>query len=153
MRKNIYSTLLFAVLTTGAVWATVAHIADRHNDRQQEKVKPSENLILQSPAPTVHYPLLKAEGNADGVPYGLNLMGVTDKKVQLSWISPEPVDGYFDDFENHTDFAINSAGNIGWSYIDADNVNTYTWQACSFPTQGQKMAFVVMNLRAVKRNV
>lgn len=145
MRKNIYSTLLFAVLTTGAVWATVAHIADRHNDRQQEKVKPSENLILQSPAPTVHYPLLKAEGNADGVPYGLNLMGVTDKEVQLSWISPEPVDGYFDDFENHTDFAINSAGNIGWSYIDADNVNTYTWQACSFPTQGQKMAFVVMN--------
>lgn len=144
MRRNKYSALLLAALATGAVWATVSQTADRH-DRQQEKVRPSESLMHQAPAPRVHYPALKAEGSADGVPYGLGLMGVTDKTVQLTWISPEPTDGYFDDFESHEDFAVNSAGNIGWSYIDADNKSTYTWQACTFPTQGQKMAFVVMN--------
>lgn len=144
MRRHIYSTLLMAALTTCAVWATVENVI-KHDDRQQEKVKPSENLIACAPARLVHYPTLKTEGSTDGVPYGLSLMGVSDKTVQLSWISPEAVDGYFDDFENHEDFAINSSGNIGWSYIDADNKNTYTWQACTFPTQGQKMAFVVMN--------
>lgn len=32
---------------------------------------------------------MKVEGNAEGVPYGLQLMGVSDKTVKLSWISPE----------------------------------------------------------------
>lgn len=32
---------------------------------------------------------MKVEGNAEGVPYGLQLMGVNDKTVKLSWISPE----------------------------------------------------------------
>ena len=144
MTRNKYSALLLAALASGAVWAAVSGTADSR-DRQQEKVRPAENLMHQAPAKRAHYPILKTEGSADGVPYGLSLMGVSDKTVQLSWLSPEKTDGYFDDFESHEDFAINSSGSIGWSYIDADNVNTYTWQACTFPTQGQKMAFVVMN--------
>ena len=132
-------------MTCGAVWASVDALTDGKKG-EGEKVKPSENFVAQSrKAPVVRYTKMKVEGNAEGVPYGLQLMGVNDKTVKLSWISPEKTDGYFDDFENHQDFAINSAGNVGWSYIDADNNNTYTWQACTFPTQGQKMAFVVVN--------
>ena len=72
-------------------------------------------------------------------------MDVDDKQVSLSWLSPEQTNGYWEDFENHDDFQINSPGNIGWQYIDGDNALTYTWAACSFPNQRQKMAFIVMN--------
>ena len=145
MKHYKYSAILLAAMTCGAVWASVDALTDGKKG-EGEKVKPSENFVAQSrKAPVVRYTKMKVEGNAEGVPYGLQLMGVSDKTVKLSWISPEKTDGYFDDFENHQDFAINSAGNVGWSYIDADNNNTYTWQACAFPTQGQKMAFVVMN--------
>ena len=145
MKHYKYSAILLAAMTCGAVWASVDALTDGKKG-EGEKVKPSENFVAQSrKAPVVRYTKMKVEGNAEGVPYGLQLMGVNDKTVKLSWISPEKTDGYFDDFENHQDFAINSAGNVGWSYIDADNNNTYTWQACTFPTQGQKMAFVVVN--------
>lgn len=141
-RQTILSVML-AAMAGGVVWASIGshkgHAAD------SEKQKPTASILAQKPLSRAHYAPLKAEGNADGVPYGLNLMGVTDKKVQLSWMSPEPIDGYFDDFENHQDFEINSTGSIGWSYIDGDNTNTYTWQACKFANQGQKMAFIVMN--------
>lgn len=73
------------------------------------------------------------------------LTSVNDKAVTLRWNNPEPINGLFDDFEDHTDFAINSPGSIGWQYIDADNAATYTWTATSFPNQGQKMAFIVFN--------
>lgn len=145
MKRYKYSAILLAALACGAAWASVNALTDGKKGNS-EKVRPSENLMVQTrTAPTVRYTKMKLEGSADGVPYGLNLMGVSDKTVKLSWISPEATDGYFDDFENHQDFAINSAGNIGWSYIDADNSNTYTWQACTWPGQGGKMAFVVMN--------
>ena len=145
MKQYKYSAIVLAAMTCGALWASVTALGDGKKG-ESEKVKPSEDFIAQTrKAPAVHYTRMNVEGNAEGKPYGLQLLGVTDKKVNLSWISPEPMDGYFDDFEGHQDFAINSAGNVGWSYIDADNNNTYTWQACSFPAQGQKMAFVVMN--------
>ncbi len=73
------------------------------------------------------------------------LTSVNDKSVSLRWNNPETINGFFDDFESHTDFAINSAGTIGWQYIDADNASTYTWTAASFPNQGSKMAFIVFN--------
>ena len=146
MKPNKYSALALAAMTCGVVAASVGSFTNsRHKTAaSDEKVRPTQGLVEQAPVSRAHYTALKAEGN-NGVPYGLQLDGVSDRTVSLSWISPEPVDGYFDDFESHSDFEINSAGSIGWSYIDGDNQNTYTWQACVFPNQGQKMAFVVMN--------
>lgn len=85
-------------------------------------------------------------GAADGVPYGLHLVGIDNKTVTLQWNNPEPMDGYFDDFEGHSDFVINSPGSVGWDYLDMDNAETYTWSATSFPNQGNKMAFIIMNV-------
>lgn len=111
-----------------------------------EKVKPAQELLKSSARRTVlDYTPMLLTGSEDGRPYGLTLGGVSDKEVTLGWLSPEPTDGYFEDFEGHDDFAINSPGSIGWSYIDADNKYTYTWQACAFPNMGQKMAFIIMN--------
>ena len=111
-----------------------------------KKVKPKQ----VAPPPTAQswktLDRLSLEGAADGVPYGLHLVGVEDKTVTLQWNNPEPMDGYFDDFEGHSDFVVNSSGNIGWDYLDMDNAYTYTWTATSFPNQGGKMAFMVMNV-------
>ncbi len=111
-----------------------------------EKVKLAESYyagLQQTEQPT--YPQMVLAGAADGIPYGLRCDGVNDQTVRLSWNTPEAVDGYFDDFEDHDDFAINSAGKVGWSYIDGDNKLTYSWSATSFKNQGKKMAFIVMN--------
>lgn len=141
--KTKHYTILTLLLTAGMVYATQG--TDRKQPRS-EKVKPAENFSAKA-ASTMNtdYPLLTAEGSEDGIPYGLRTAGVNNKEVKLTWLSPEKLDGYFDDFENHTDFAVNSPGSIGWTYVDADNKNTYTWQACSFPNMGGKMAFIVMN--------
>lgn len=117
-------------------------------DRKQaspEKVKPAPGFSAKVNVRAKAYPQLRTEGAEDGVPYGLQVNGVSDKSVSLSWLSPEKTDGYFDDFEDHTDFEVNSPGSVGWSYVDGDNRRCYTWQACSFPNMGQKMAFIVMN--------
>lgn len=53
--------------------------------------------------------------------------------------------GLFDDFEGHDDFAINSAGDIGWTYIDGDKDDTYFSPNFEYPNMGQPMAFIVMN--------
>ena len=146
MKRNKISALALAAMTCGVVVASVGSIANGKQLKKtsSEKVRPTEGLTSLAPVSHAAYTPLKAEGN-DGVPYGLQADGVSDRSVSLSWISPEPIDGYFDDFESHSDFEINSTGNIGWSYIDGDNQNTYTWQSCVFPNQGQKMAFIVMN--------
>ncbi len=146
MKANKITNLLLATAVCGVAWASMGAFTDNahKNVGDSEKVRPSQGLASLAPISHAHYTPLKAEGN-NGVPYGLKAEGVSDRAVTLSWISPEPVDGYFEDFESHSDFEINSAGNIGWSYIDADNKSTYTWQACTFPNQGQKMAFIVMN--------
>lgn len=90
-------------------------------------------------------PVAQAPSATAAAPMHLTLEGVDDHAVTFSWHSPEAINGYWDDFEQHTDFAINSPGSIGWQYIDGDNRNTYTWNAGTFPGQGSKMAFVVMN--------
>lgn len=123
----------------------VAAIADGRNDGKREKVKPAENMPAKVDTQRSPYSLINLSGSEDGRPYGLRLMGVSDKEVSLSWNTPEATDGYWDDFESHDDFVVNSPGSVGWQYIDADNALTYTWQACTFPNQGQKMAFIVMN--------
>lgn len=55
------------------------------------------------------------------------------------------VAGLFDDFEGHEDFAVNSAGDIGWTYIDGDGVDTYFSPNYEYPNIGLPMAFMVMN--------
>ncbi len=140
MNRHTLLSIALGAAACGAVWAGSAIAGDG-----TEKQRPAADAVAKAPVSTAHYASLKADGSADGAPYGLTLTGVSDKTVQLRWLSPEPVDGFFDDFEDHADFEINSAGTIGWQYIDADNENTYTWQACKFRNQGQKMAFIVMN--------
>ncbi len=142
MNRHILSSIALAAITGGVVWA--ASLPSSKTDGN-EKQRPTDELLAKKPISRAHYTRMKAEGNANGAPYGLSLKGINDKEVSLSWISPEATDGYFEDFEEHTDFEINSPGSIGWSYIDADNANTYTWQACKFLNQGQKMAFIIMN--------
>lgn len=141
LNKHLISSLAVA----GFALCAAAAISDRLTDNRPEKVKPATVLPTAATTKAAPYPALATEGSADGIPYGLRLMGVSDRQVSLSWLSPEPTEGYFEDFESHDDFTINSPGSIGWQYIDADNANTYTWQACTFPNMGQKMAFIVMN--------
>ena len=146
MKPKKISTLVLAATACGVALASVGSFTNsqRKKAADPEKVRPTQGLTGISPLKRAAYTPLKTDGN-NGVPYGLQMTSVSDRTVSLQWISPEPTDGYFEDFESHTDFEINSTGSIGWSYIDADNQNTYTWQACAFPNQGQKMAFIVMN--------
>ena len=142
MRLKKYMLSLLAVAGCAVC---VAAIADGRNNDKQEKVKPAENMPAKVDTQRSPYSPMNINGAEDGRPYGLRLAGVNDREVSLSWNTPEPLDGYWDDFESHDDFVINSAGSVGWQYIDADNALTYTWQACTFPNMGQKMAFIVMN--------
>lgn len=123
----------------------VAAMTDGRTDDKQERVKPAATQPAKVNTQKSAYSRLNTDGAEDGIPYGLRLMDVNDREVTLSWLSPEKTDGYWEDFETHNDFQINSPGSIGWQYIDGDNAATYTWQACTFPNQGQKMAFIVMN--------
>lgn len=112
-----------------------------------EKVKPQH---VAPPPAVAQYASAKAQTNATAKSQALakivpTLEAVNNKAVSLRWNNPEPINGYFDDFESHPDFAVNSAGSIGWQYIDADNADTYTWTSASFPNQGRKMAFIVFN--------
>lgn len=143
MKRYKYPLFLFAALVCGAAFALQpsATTGDNHDD----KVKPKAAVAAKTAKARHHYTTLKTAGADDGAPYGLSLLSVDDKQVELSWLSPEATDGYFEDFESHADFEINSAGSIGWTYIDGDNVQTYTWSAVTFPNQGEKMAYIVMN--------
>lgn len=71
--------------------------------------------------------------------------GATADSKVFAWNYP---DVFFDDFESHADFAINSPGSIGWQYIDGDGVETgavynYTWDGLGSP-----MAYMVFNASA-----
>jgi hypothetical protein len=141
-RNKIYTYLIPAIAAAVVGWAYAADDATP----ALEKVKLPQRVAKANTARArVSYPKMALTGAADGIPYGLRTLEIDDRAVTLSWISPEAVEGYFDDFESHEDFAINSPGNIGWSYLDADNRDTYTWAYCTFPNQGSKMAFIVMN--------
>ena len=130
------------LLVTGFAWATSQSL---RTEKKMEKVKPVVGFSAKVQRATSQVPQLLVDGSEDGVPYGLQLQSVNDRKVKLSWLSPEPLDGYFEDFESHPNFEINSPGSIGWSYVDGDNRVNYVWQACTFPNMGEKMAFIVMN--------
>ena len=147
MKPNKITSLLLAATAVSLAWASVGSFKSgigAKND-ESEKVRPSQKLMEKALHIKAATPMQALAQDANGAPYNLRLTSVNEHTVSLAWTSPEPVDGFLEDFEGHNDFAINSPGSIGWTYIDADNKPTYTWQACTFPTQGQKMAYVVMN--------
>lgn len=147
MKPNKITSLLLAATAVSLAWASVGSFKSglgAKND-ESEKIRPSQKLMEKALHSKAATPMQALAQDANGAPYNLRLTGVNEHTVSLAWTSPEPVDGFLEDFEGHNDFAINSSGSIGWTYIDADNKPTYTWQACTFPTQGQKMAYVVMN--------
>lgn len=147
MKPNKITSLLLAATAVSLAWASVGSFKSglgAKND-ESEKIRPSQKLMEKALHSKATAPMLALAQDANGAPYNLRLTGVNEHTVSLAWTSPETVDGFLEDFEGHNDFAINSSGSIGWTYIDADNKPTYTWQACTFPTQGQKMAYVVMN--------
>lgn len=147
MKPNKITSLLLAATAVSLAWASVGSFKSgigAKND-ESEKVRPSQKVMEKALHIKSAAPMQALAQDANGAPYNLRLTGVNEHTVSLAWTSPEPVDGFLEDFEGHNDFAINSSGSIGWTYIDADNKPTYTWQACTFPTQGQKMAYVVMN--------
>lgn len=55
------------------------------------------------------------------------------------------VTGIFDDFEGHDDWAVNSPGEAGWTYIDGDGADTYFSPNYDYPNAGSPMAFAVLN--------
>ncbi len=136
MNKTKYLLPILAI-AAGSVFYTSAN-----NDTTMKVKSSASTQNFTAVAPITPQRLTAAE---DGAPYGLQLLSIDNKMVTLRWNNPEATNGYFEDFEAHEDFAINSPGNIGWSYLDMDNEDTYTWTATSFPTQGQKMAYVIMN--------
>ena len=77
-----------------------------------------------------------------------NLMmepGETGADRVLMWNYP---DVFFDDFESHDDFAVNSPGTIGWQYIDGDGAETggFTFEGVDpWPNEFAAMAYMVMN--------
>ena len=76
--------------------------------------------------------------------------GETAGSKVFAWNYP---DVFFDDFEGHEDFAINSPGSIGWQYVDGDGAETgavynYTW-----PGLGSPMAYMVFNASATNPSV
>lgn len=86
-------------------------------------------------------PLAAQTGNlAPGKP---EVKQIRDNRVSLEWSNVEPVYGIFDDFEEHEDFAINSPGKVGWSYLDMDNDKTYVIGNYIYRNSGAPMAFQV----------
>lgn len=67
-----------------------------------------------------------------------------DNKVILSWNNVEAIE---ENFEGMPDFAINEPGDVGWQYIDADQVETYMFGEVTkpFDNMGEAMAFMVFN--------
>ncbi len=70
---------------------------------------------------------------------------IRDDRVSLVWNTVEPVYGIFDDFEGHSDFAINSPGQVGWSYFDMDHARTVGIGEYVYENSGSPMAFMVWN--------
>lgn len=89
--------------------------------------------------------VLSAQTVGNGKPGKPELQGIFDKQVTLSWQSAEKVYGIFDNFEDHANFAINSAGEVGWQYIDMDKDNEYLIGDYIFASSGQPSAFRIWN--------
>lgn len=77
------------------------------------------------------------------IPENLMIEETADPAARLfKW---NVLQGLFEDFEDHDDFAINSPGSLGWTYIDGDGQDSYFSPNYDFPDMGSPMAYVVMN--------
>lgn len=137
--------MLSRYISVHCIWALSLTVLPL-SAQQDAKTRP----VAPTPPPAAQFMLPAApqrviSSRIADAPRQLHLKEVDDKTVSLTWTTPEEVDGCFEDFEGHEDFVINSPGELGWSYIDGDNEDTYTWTAASFPNQGQRMAYIVMN--------
>ena len=139
MKKTKY---IFSTIAIAAGCLILAFAGSNNVLTKEKPVREAVGKAISHPAPAVKQRLAAAE---DGAAYGLYVREIHNKDITLAWNTPESMNGYFEDFESHPDFEINSAGNIGWSYLDMDNEYTYTWAAASFTNQGQKMAAIIMN--------
>ncbi|MBO4812003.1 MAG: carboxypeptidase regulatory-like domain-containing protein [Prevotella sp.] len=77
-------------------------------------------------------------------PYNLIIEDVEGNDYSKNFIWNYP-DYIFEGFEEHTDFAINSPGPLGWQYIDGDGGETGGVAGFSWPGMFQPMAFQVFN--------
>ena len=70
--------------------------------------------------------------------------------VVLSWNESTRL---FDDFEGMEDFAVNPAGELGWTYVDGDQCPTMGIQQCQanpYPNMFGQMAFIAFNPSATQ---
>jgi len=73
--------------------------------------------------------------------------------VTLTWNQEE---GIFDDFESMENFAINPAGDYGWTYADVDQGKTYGVNMCQqtpYPNMHSPMAFQAFNPSATTPDI
>ncbi|MCF0207226.1 MAG: T9SS type A sorting domain-containing protein [Bacteroidales bacterium] len=54
-----------------------------------------------------------------------------------------------DDFESHTSFAINSPGEVGWTYIDGDGRTSGGFNGFDYPGETSAMAYIVFDPTAI----
>ena len=77
-------------------------------------------------------------------PYNLIVEDIDGQPTQKNFIWNYP-DYFFDGFEDHPDFAVNSPGVIGWNYIDGDGAETGGPIGYDWPNLYQPMAYQVFN--------
>lgn len=79
-------------------------------------------------------------------PYNLIIEeGANGNERVFMWNYPNV---FFDDFESHEDFAINSPGAIGWQYIDGDGCETGGLMGYEWPGIFEPMTYMVFNQSA-----
>lgn len=76
-----------------------------------------------------------------GAPFNLSA-SVEGTTAHLFWNEAGDI---FDDFEEHPDFMVASAGKAGWNYLDQDSAYTYASQAFDFPHRQEPMSYIVFN--------
>lgn len=89
---------------------------------------------------------LMALGSDCAAPTGMTATA-TGNSITLTWDDNSTIEQVTitEDVEGHTYGTINSAGTIGWNYIDGDNGNTGTFNGLSYTNAGEPMAFVVLD--------
>lgn len=63
---------------------------------------------------------------------------------RLVWNVQENINDDFDG-DDYEDFVINPSGNVGWQYIDNDNLATYGFGNTTFPNMRERMAAISFN--------
>lgn len=76
-------------------------------------------------------------------PFNLEIINAANESERIfRWNVSNTVN---DDFERHPDFKINSAGEMDWSYIDADGSITYGFENATFANAESEMAYIIFN--------